>query len=52
MATDTAPSAPSAQHVEPHVPGLALRRQTLGRTVVKWITSTDHKTIRYRYPIV
>src|SRR5690554_2609668 len=31
--------------------GLAPRRQTLGRTVVKWITSTDHKTIGYLYLI-
>src|SRR3712207_5331793 len=53
MATDThaAPSAPSAQHVEPGIPGLAPHRQTLGRTVVKWITSTDHKTIGYLYLI-
>src|SRR5690606_33007560 len=33
------------------VPGLAPRRQTLGRTVVKWITSTDHKTIGHLYLI-
>nr|BFF21502.1 hypothetical protein GCM10025730_50230 [Promicromonospora thailandica] len=33
------------------VPGLAPRRQTLGRTVVKWITTTDHKTIGYLYLI-
>ncbi|GAA2247242.1 cytochrome c oxidase subunit I [Rarobacter faecitabidus] len=33
------------------VPGLSPRRQTLGRTVVKWITSTDHKTIGYLYLI-
>jgi cytochrome c oxidase subunit 1 len=33
------------------VPGLAPRRQTLGRTVIKWITSTDHKTIGYMYLI-
>src|SRR5690554_6667571 len=31
--------------------GLGPRRQTLGRTVVKWITSTDHKTIGYLYLI-
>jgi cytochrome c oxidase subunit 1 len=31
------------------VPGLAPRRQTLGRTVIKVITSTDHKTIGYMY---
>ena len=51
MATDTAPSAPSAEHVEPLIPGLPPQRQTLGRTVVKWITSTDHKTIGYLYLI-
>ncbi|MDO8145216.1 MULTISPECIES: cytochrome c oxidase subunit I [Isoptericola] len=33
------------------IPGLQPRRQTLGRTVVKWITSTDHKTIGYMYLI-
>ncbi|MCK9793322.1 cytochrome c oxidase subunit I [Isoptericola sp. 4D.3] len=33
------------------VPGLAPKRQNLGRTVVKWITSTDHKTIGYMYLI-
>ncbi|WP_454043609.1 aa3-type cytochrome oxidase subunit I [Cellulosimicrobium sp. Marseille-Q8652] len=33
------------------VPGLAPRRQTLGRTVIKWVTSTDHKTIGYLYLI-
>ena len=33
------------------VPGLREQRQTLGRTVVKWITSTDHKTIGYLYLI-
>ena len=33
------------------VPGLAPRRQTLGRTIVKWVTSTDHKTIGYMYLI-
>ncbi|WP_156250460.1 cytochrome c oxidase subunit I [Pseudactinotalea terrae] len=33
------------------VPGLGAKRQTLGRTVVKWITSTDHKTIGYLYLI-
>jgi cytochrome c oxidase, subunit I len=33
------------------IPGLSPRRQTLGRTVVKWITSTDHKTIGYMYLI-
>src|SRR5690554_5851197 len=31
--------------------GLGPRRQTLGRTVVKWVTSTDHKTIGYMYLI-
>lgn len=33
------------------IPGLAPKRQTLGRTVIKWITSTDHKTIGYMYLI-
>ncbi|MFI2751882.1 cytochrome c oxidase subunit I [Cellulomonas sp. P22] len=33
------------------IPGLAPSRQTLGRTVIKWITSTDHKTIGYMYLI-
>ncbi|MFS0701242.1 cytochrome c oxidase subunit I [Cellulomonas sp. 179-A 4D5 NHS] len=33
------------------IPGLAPRRQTLGRTVIKWVTSTDHKTIGYLYLI-
>ncbi len=33
------------------VPGLAPRRQTLGRTIIKWVTSTDHKTIGYMYLI-
>ena len=33
------------------VPGLAPRRQTLGRTVIAWVTSTDHKTIGYMYLI-
>ena len=48
MATDT---APSATHVEQSIPGLSPRRQGLGQTVVKWITSTDHKTIGYLYLI-
>ncbi|WP_313280261.1 aa3-type cytochrome oxidase subunit I [Timonella senegalensis] len=33
------------------VPGLRNDRQTLGRTFVKWVTSTDHKTIGYMYLI-
>ena len=33
------------------IPGLREDRQTLGRTVVKWITSTDHKTIGFMYLI-
>jgi cytochrome c oxidase subunit 1 len=32
-------------------PGLGPRRQSLGSTVVKWVTSTDHKTIGYMYLI-
>src|SRR5690606_14095408 len=31
--------------------GLAPQRQTMGRTIVKWVTSTDHKTIGYMYLI-
>ena len=31
------------------VPGLAPRRQTVGRSIIKVITSTDHKTIGYMY---
>lgn len=31
--------------------GLREERQTLGRTIVKWITSTDHKVIGYMYLI-
>ncbi|WP_127127506.1 cytochrome c oxidase subunit I [Georgenia sp. SYP-B2076] len=34
------------------VPGLRPQRQSLGKTVVSWITSTDHKTIGYMYLIV
>jgi hypothetical protein len=33
------------------IPGLAPRRQGLGRTVISWVTSTDHKTIGYMYLI-
>ncbi|MGO1316019.1 MAG: aa3-type cytochrome oxidase subunit I [Cellulomonadaceae bacterium] len=33
------------------IPGLPEKRQSMGRTVVKWITSTDHKTIGYLYLI-
>lgn len=33
------------------IPGLAPRRQSLGRTIIKWVTSTDHKTIGYMYLI-
>ncbi|MPV35997.1 aa3-type cytochrome oxidase subunit I [Georgenia subflava] len=31
------------------VPGLRPQRQSLGRIIVSWITSTDHKTIGYLY---
>ena len=31
------------------VPGLRPKRQSLGQTVISWITSTDHKTIGYMY---
>ncbi|GAA2527531.1 cytochrome c oxidase subunit I [Rarobacter incanus] len=33
------------------VPGLEGTHRNFGRTVVKWITSTDHKTIGYMYLI-
>lgn len=33
------------------VPGLTPKRSNRGRTVIKWITSTDHKTIGYLYLI-
>ena len=33
------------------VPGLAPSRQTLGRSIIKVVTSTDHKTIGYMYLI-
>ncbi|MFC4555853.1 cytochrome c oxidase subunit I [Georgenia faecalis] len=33
------------------VPGLRPQRQSLGRTVINWVTSTDHKTIGYLYLI-
>jgi len=33
------------------VPGLRPERQNFGRTVVSWVTSTDHKTIGYMYVI-
>ncbi|KAE8763177.1 aa3-type cytochrome oxidase subunit I [Georgenia thermotolerans] len=33
------------------VPGLPPQRQHLGRTIVKWITSTDHKVVGYLYLI-
>ena len=31
------------------IPGLQPERQHLGRTIVSWITSTDHKVIGYLY---
>lgn len=31
------------------VPGLRPERQSLGQTIVEWITSTDHKVIGYMY---
>ena len=37
-----------ATDVQP-VPGLRPSRQTAGSQVIKWITSTDHKTIGYMY---
>jgi cytochrome c oxidase subunit 1 len=33
------------------VPGLSPKRATLGRTIVNWVTTTDHKTIGYLYLI-
>jgi cytochrome c oxidase subunit 1 len=33
------------------VPGLRPERQSLGRTVISWVTSTDHKVIGYLYLI-
>src|SRR5690625_7981833 len=33
------------------VPGLRQERQSLGKTVVSWLTSTDHKVIGYLYLI-
>ncbi|WP_125777360.1 cytochrome c oxidase subunit I [Antribacter gilvus] len=33
------------------IPGLRPERQSLGRTIIKWVTSTDHKTIGYLYLI-
>ncbi|GAB2601924.1 aa3-type cytochrome oxidase subunit I [Pseudactinotalea suaedae] len=41
----------SALPSDESIPGLVGKRETLGRTVVKWITSTDHKTIGYLYLI-
>ncbi|MDO5724197.1 MAG: cytochrome c oxidase subunit I [Flaviflexus sp.] len=39
-----------SQHLDDEfVPGLRPERQSLGSTVVNWITSTDHKTIGYMY---
>ncbi|MEN9710540.1 MAG: hypothetical protein RL441_532 [Actinomycetota bacterium] len=36
-----------SEYAAPHAP----REERVGRTVVKWITSTDHKTIGYMYLI-
>src|SRR5688572_2382802 len=33
------------------VPGLREDRQSFGKTIVKWVTSTDHKVIGYLYLI-
>src|SRR5690625_7351423 len=33
------------------IPGLREERRSLGRTVVSWMTTTDHKTIGYLYLI-
>ena len=37
----------SSDYAAPQAP----RQERIGRTVVKWITSTDHKTIGYLYLI-
>ncbi|MDD9205495.1 cbb3-type cytochrome c oxidase subunit I, partial [Georgenia sp. 10Sc9-8] len=42
--------ATTEEHVDV-VPGLRPQRQSLGQTIVSWITSTDHKTIGYLYLI-
>ena len=34
------------------VPGLRPQKQSMGKTIVSWVTSTDHKTIGYMYLIV
>jgi cytochrome c oxidase subunit 1 len=47
--TATLPTGTSTE--APLISGLRPERQTLGRTVVKWVTSTDHKTIGYLYLI-
>ncbi|MPV51406.1 MULTISPECIES: cytochrome c oxidase subunit I [unclassified Pseudactinotalea] len=39
----------ATQEAVEQTPGLAPERQTLGRTIVKWVTSTDHKVIGYMY---
>lgn len=44
-------AATETAHGADLIPGLRPQRQTLGRTVIKWITSTDHKTIGYMYLI-
>jgi len=41
----------SALPSDERIPGLPAKHQSFGRTVVKWITSTDHKTIGYLYLI-
>src|SRR5699024_2787911 len=33
------------------IPGLRDERRSLGRTLVSWITTTDHKVIGHLYPI-
>ncbi|MBN8882775.1 MAG: cytochrome ubiquinol oxidase subunit I, partial [Salana multivorans] len=50
MAIDEVQHVESAPLPEPeHVPGLSPRRQGLGSAIVKWMTTTDHKTIGYMY---
>ncbi len=41
-----APAAPA-----PSLTRTEIRKDSLGRTIIKWVTSTDHKTIGYMYLI-
>ena len=42
---------PAATTTAPPLTPKQVRKQSLGRTVVKWVTSTDHKVIGYLYLI-